>query len=282
MQDKIDGLRKKANYIRSQILEMIASAGKGHIGGAFSCTDILVTLFYGGILRFDPANQNWSERDRFILSKGHACTALYAILADLGYFAISELRNYGQNGCMLRGHPDRKIPGIEVDTGSLGHGLGIAAGLALGAKMDKKDYNTFVLLGDGECYEGTVWESAMFSGHHHLNNLVAIVDRNGICATDFIKDCLCLDHLDEKWKAFGWDVSVVDGHSFEELLSAFKSLSFRKSDKPLILIANTVKGKGVSFMEGNPIWHHTVPKGEELEIARKELGWNTQDKRVLI
>ena len=281
MQEKIYGLRKKANYIRSQILEMIASAGKGHIGGAFSCTDILVTLFYGDILRFDPANQNWSERDRFILSKGHACTALYAILADLGYFAISELRNYGQNGCMLRGHPDRKIPGIEVDTGSLGHGLGIAAGLALGAKMDKKDYNTFVLLGDGECYEGTVWESAMFSGHHHLNNLVAIVDRNGICATDFIKDCLHLDRFDEKWKAFGWDVSVVDGHSFEELLSAFKALSFRKSDKPLIVIANTVKGKGVSFMEGNPVWHHTVPKGEELEIARKELGWNTQDKGVL-
>lgn len=280
MQEKIYRLRKKANYIRNQILDMIASAGKGHIGGAFSCTDILVTLFYGGIIRFDPANKNWSERDRFILSKGHACAALYAILADLGYFPLSELLNYGQKGGMLRGHPDRKIPGIEVDTGSLGHGLGIAAGLALSAKMDKKDYNTFVLLGDGECYEGSVWESAMFSAHHSLNNLVAIVDRNGLCATDFTKDCLCLDSLDEKWKAFGWDVSIVNGHSFEQLISIFKDGRFRKQDKPLIVIANTIKGKGVSFMEGNPNWHHAVPKGEELEIARKELTWNLQGEEV--
>ncbi|MBA7566562.1 Apulose-4-phosphate transketolase subunit A [subsurface metagenome] len=158
----INKLEKKANWVRNQVLEMIVSANKGHIGGAFSCADILVALYYGDILRFDPNDSNWSKRDRFILSKGHSCTALYTILADLGFFSISELSSYSQRGSMLGGHPDRNIPGIEADTGSLGHGLGIAAGLALSAKIDKKDYVTVVLLGDGECYEGSVWEAAMF------------------------------------------------------------------------------------------------------------------------
>lgn len=275
MEEKIYKLRKKANLIRNQILDMIVSAGKGHMGGAFSCTDILVTLYYGGILRFDPANQNWSERDRFILSKGHACAALYAILADLGYFPASELQKYGQSGCILGGHPYKKIPGIEVDTGSLGYGLGIGAGLALGARMDKKDYLTVVLVGDGECYEGAIWEAAMFAGHHHLNNLVASVDWNGLCSTDFIQDCLGLEPFEEKWKAFGWETAVIDGHSFEQLLSAFRDFRSRKSDKPLVIIARTIKGRGVSFMEGNPDWHHSVPKGEQLETARKELKWNS-------
>lgn len=271
MQERIYKLEKKANWIRSQILEMIVSAGKGHIGGALSCTDILVTLYYGGILRFDPSNRNWDRRDRFILSKGHSAAALYVILSDLGYFDVSELKNYQKLGCILRGHPDRKIPGIEVDAGSLGHGLGIGAGLALTAKMDNKDFKTFVLLGDGECNEGSVWEAAMFASHHKLNNLVGIVDKNGLCSTDFIKDCLDIEPLDEKWRAFGWDVTVVDGHSFEEMLPVFNDFRKRKSDKPFMIIANTIKGKGISFMEGNPGWHHTVPKGEQIEIARKEL-----------
>lgn len=271
MQNKICKLEKKANWVRNQVLEMIVSAGKGHIGGAFSCTDILVTLYYGGVLRFDCSDKNWDRRDRFILSKGHSCAALYAILADLGYFSLSELRNYQKESCSLGGHPDRKIPGIEADTGSLGHGLAIGAGLALSAKMDKKDFMTVVLLGDGECCEGSVWEAAMFAAYHKLNNLVGIVDKNGLCVTDFIKDCLDIDPLDEKWKACGWDVIVIDGHSFEALLSAFDDFRFRKSCKPLMIIANTVKGKGVPFMEGNLSWHHSVPKGGALEIAREEL-----------
>jgi len=271
MRGKIHKLEKKANWVRNQVLEMIAAAGRGHIGGALSCTDILVTLYYGEVLRFKASCKDWEGRDRFILSKGHSCASLYAILADLGYFSISELRNYQKEGCMLGGHPDRKIPGIEADTGSLGHGLGIGAGLALSAKMDKKDSMTVVLVGDGECYEGSVWEAAMFSSHHKLDNLVAIVDKNGLCVTDFIKDCLEIDPLDEKWKAFGWDVVTVNGHSFEELLSVFGDFRLRRSDKPLMIIAETIKGKGVSFMERNPGWHHSVPKGEQLEIARREL-----------
>lgn len=270
----IDKLGRKANWVRNQILEMIVSADKGHIGGAFSCTDILVTLYYGGILRFDPNNPNWSERDRFILSKGHSCVALYAILADLGFFSISELNSFCQKGSMLGGHPDRNIPGIEADTGSLGHGLGIASGLALSAKIDKKDFMTVALLGDGECYEGSVWEAAMFAGHHQLNNLVAIVDRNRQCVTDFTEDCVRLEPLDNKWRAFGWDVRTINGHSFEELLDNLKDFRCRKSAQPLAIIANTIKGKGVSFMEGKLQYHHSIPTGEDLKRARQELTLN--------
>ena len=271
MQDKIRKLEKKSRWVRNQVLEMIASAGKGHIGGAFSSTDILVALYYGDILRFDPSDKDWNRRDRFILSKGHSGAALYAILADLGYFPLSQLQSYQKKGCILGGHPDRKIPGIEADTGSLGHGLGIGAGLALSAKMDKKDFMTVVLMGDGECCEGAVWEAAMFAARHRLNNLVAIIDKNGLCVTDRIEDCVAMDPLDAKWRAYGWNVSVVNGHCFEEILSAFNDFRSPKNTKPLMIIANTVKGKGVSFMEGNLKWHHSVPKGEELDAARQEL-----------
>lgn len=267
----IGELERKANWVRNQILEMIVSANKGHIGGAFSCTDILVALYYGGILRFNHDNPDWSERDRFILSKGHSCVALYAILADLGFFPVSELGSFCQNGSRLGGHPDRNIPGIEADSGSLGHGLGIAAGLVLSARIDKKDYLTVALLGDGECHEGSVWEAAMFAGHHQLSNLIAIIDYNRQCVTDFTADCNSLEPFTERWKAFGWDVRDVNGHSFAELLGAFKDFRSRKSSRPLVVISNTIKGKGVSFMEGNIIWHHSVPKGKELEIARQEL-----------
>ena len=273
MQDKITRLRKKANWVRRQVLEMIASAGKGHIGGAFSCTDILVALYYGGILRFDASNPKWDRRDRFILSKGHSAAALYAILSDFGYFPSSELRNYQKESGILGGHPDRKIPGIEADTGSLGHGLGIGAGLALSAKMDKKDFITVVLLGDGECCEGSVWEAAMFASYRKLNNLVGIIDKNGQCSIDFTKDCIESEPLANKWKGFGWDVIGINGHSFKELLSVFSNLRSRDSNRPLMIIADTVKGKGVSFMEGRLNWHHSVPKGEQLDIARKELDY---------
>ncbi len=267
----INELEKKAKWVRHQLLEMIVSANKGHIGGALSCTDILVTLYYGGILHFDPDNPGWSGRDRFILSKGHSCVALYAILADLGFFAMSELNSFCQQGSMLGGHPDRSIPGIEADTGSLGHGLGIAAGLALSAKIDKRDFLTAALLGDGECHEGSVWEAAMFAGHHQLSNLIAIIDYNRQCVTDYTDDCNSLDPFADKWKAFGWETRSIDGHSFEQLLDAFKDFHLNRPPRPLAIIANTIKGKGVSFMERNIEWHHGVPIGEDLKTARQEL-----------
>ncbi len=271
MTEEIKELQAKAAHIRSAILEMIASAGKGHIGGAFSCTDILVALYYGGILRFKPNDPGWEGRDRFLLSKGHSGAALYAVLADLGFFPASDLETYGENGTIFGGHPDTNVPGVETVTGSLGHGPGIGAGLALGGKMNKTDSLTVVLLGDGECHEGSVWEAAMFAGHHRLGNLVAIVDYNGQCVTDYINECMTLEPLDEKWRSFGWDVRCVDGHSFDELLGALKDARTRESEKPLAIVARTVKGKGVSFMEGVLAWHHSVPKGEQLDTARKEL-----------
>ncbi|MGA2462876.1 MAG: transketolase [Thermodesulfobacteriota bacterium] len=275
MDTSIDFLEKKARWVRRQIVEMVFNAKKGHIGGALSCTDILVSLFYGGILQYDARNPDWPERDRFIMSKGHSGIALYAILANLGFFSLSELATFCKNGSMLGGHPDRNIPGVEADTGSLGQGLGIGAGLSLCAKLDCRKYKTVVLLGDGECYEGSVWEAAMFAGHHQLDNLVAVIDRNQQCVTDFTENCLRLEPFAEKWGAFGWDIRSIDGHSFEELLDIFSHIRTRSSGKPLAVIANTTKGKGISFMEKQLNWHHGVPTQQELEIARKELDYDS-------
>ena len=264
-------LINKSLQIRRMVLEMISRAGKGHIGGAFSCADLLVSLYYGGILRHDPRNPAWEDRDRFILSKGHSAATLFAVLSDLGYFPASELANYQKQGCLLGGHPDKRIPAIEADTGSLGHGLGIAAGMALGAKMSGRDFMTVSLLGDGECCEGSVWEAAMFAGYHKLNNLACIIDNNGICSTDFLSDCAGIEPLEDKWKAFGWDTMPVNGHDFEEIIAAFSNFRKRVSGKPLMIIARTVKGKGVSFMENNPAWHHGVPGSAQYAAALKEL-----------
>lgn len=250
---------------------MIVSADKGHIGGSLSCVEILVTLYYGGTLRFNLDDPNWDGRDRFILSKGHAAPALYCILADLGFFPISELASFCQKDSRLEGHPHRGIPGIEVNTGSLGHGLGIGAGLALRAKLDKLDYMTVILLSDGECYEGSVWEAAMFASHHKLDNLIAIIDRNQQSSIDFTENYLQLEPLSQKWHSFGWRWAEVDGHSFEELLSYLSHPNSRQFTAPLVIIANTIKGKGISFMEGKIEWHNRVPAGKDLEKARQEL-----------
>ena len=271
MLNNINKIEQKSRQMRFQILEMIAGAQKGHIGGAFSCVDIIVALYYGDILKYYQRDPQWDGRDRFILSKGHSCEALYAVLADVGFFPIDELHNYQKKGCCLGGHPDKSIPGVEADTGSLGHGLGIGAGIALSAKMDKKEFLTFVLMGDGECCEGSVWEAGMFAAKHNLNNLIGIIDNNGLCVTDNLENCTSLDPLDEKWRAFGWEVKKVDGHSIKDILSVFSQVRTRDADKPLMIIAKTVKGKGVSFMENNHDWHHGVPKGEVLEQAREEL-----------
>jgi transketolase len=269
-----DRLEQKARWLRGRILQIVASSGRGHIGGAFSCVEILVTLYYGGILRFEPKNPRWPDRDRFILSKGHSCVALFPILADLGFFPSAVLDSYCTDGCMLGGHPDRSVPGIEADTGSLGHGLGIAAGMALAAHIDHGEHLTVALLGDGECYEGSVWESALFAGHHQLNRLVVVVDRNRQCATDFTEDCNRLEPFADKWEAFGWESRVVDGHSVEALRGAFCDCRSRTSSAPLVIIAQTIKGKGVSFMEKSLRWHHGVPQGDELEKACRQLQCN--------
>ena len=264
-------LEYKAADIRLQILETALNTAKGHVPPAFSWVEIAVSLFYGGILRRKSEEPGWFDRDRFILSKGHGCLTLYIILADLGFFPKSELDHFGGHGSLLAGHPDIGIPGVEIASGSLGHGLGIGAGLALGAKMDGRDWLVFTLLGDGECNEGSIWEAAMFASHHGLNNLVAIVDRNHLGATDFTENSLRLEPLALRWQSFGWDVVTVDGHSLSQLLEAFSNVRQRSSQQPLVVIANTIKGKGVSFMEGSPLWHHRLPKGEEIEIALQEL-----------
>lgn len=267
---EIAELEKKAKCVRQQVLEMCARANEGRLASAFSCTEILVALFHGGILRFDPEHPQWEGRDRFIMSKSPGTVGLYPILSDLGFFPSIELEKFCQSDGMLGPYGDN-IPGIEAVWGSLGHGLGVGAGLALAGKMDREKYMTVVLLGDGECYEGSVWEAAMFAGHHELNNLVAIIDRNWLCTIDFTENCLRLNPLESKWQAFGWDAITIDGHSFDEIFAAFKGFRTRKSTKPLMIIANTIKGKGLSLLENNRMAHIIIPSGEQLEKAREEL-----------
>lgn len=264
-------LAEKARLVRLKVLEMCISTRSGHIASSFSCTELLVALYYGKIIRYDTTNPSWEKRDRFIISKGHGAIALYPILADLGFFSVAELDKFCQSDGILGVHPDNNIPGIEIVTGSLGHGLGIAGGLALCAKLDGSDYLAVALLGDGECYEGSIWEAAMFASHHHLNNLIGIIDRNGLTVTDYTESALKLEPLQEKWQAFGWETVTIDGHSFDEIFTVFNNARARSSNKPLMIIANTVKGKGLSFMENEQMSHTMVPAGEQAEIAMKQL-----------
>jgi transketolase len=266
-----DRLKSKAGWVRYQVLEMITSAGHGHIGGSLSAVEILVALYQGELLHHDPRQPEMELRDRFIMSKGHAAEVLYAVLADEGFFDVELLQTYGKPGSRLGGHVDHHLPGIEVSTGSLGHGLGLAAGLALAAKLDNKEFLSVALMGDGECYEGSVWESAMFGAHHRLGRLVAIVDRNRQITLDYTEAANQLEPFADKWRAFGWEVIELDGHAFEEICQAWGHVREHTTNKPVVLIANTIKGKGISFMEGDLNWHHNVPKGEQMEIAAREL-----------
>jgi transketolase len=271
MLDTIDELKEKAHNIRKQVLEMCVQAGTGHVTSSLSCTELFVALYYGDILRYAVADPKWEDRDRFILSKGQASPILYAVLGDLGFFPRSELMKFAQADGMFGVHLQHDVPGVEITSGSLGHGLGIAAGIALAARMNRQYYLTVALLGDGECHEGSIWESAMFAGHHELNNLIAIVDRNWLCVTDFVENIVRLNPLEQKWEAFGWDVKTINGHSFEEIFAALDGIRSRRISKPLVIIANTIKGKGISFMENQPLWHGLAPKGDEAERAKKEL-----------
>ena len=266
-----DNLIQKASQIRLETFEMVMNAKCGHMGGSFSSLEVLVYLYYSGLLNHQPKNSNWPERDRFILSKGHANNSLYVVLADLGYFPKEELNRFCQNGTFLGNHSDKIVPGVEVSTGSLGHGLGLAAGISLGAKLSGDKFNTFVMLGDGESQEGSIWEAAMFAAQHKLKNLIAILDRNRLGSEDFTENTSGLDSVEEKWIAFGWETCSVNGHSFDEIHSGFEQLMNSDQSKPKILIANTIKGKGLPNHENQPRAHHTLPKGDEIEAARRSL-----------
>ncbi|MDO9333526.1 MAG: transketolase [Dehalococcoidales bacterium] len=265
-------LRSKANYIRNLVLEMCSAASTGHVTSSFSCTEILVALYYGGILRFDPQKPKWEGRDRLIISKAQASAILYPVLADLGFFPKEELGRFCQADGKFGVHLQNDVPGVEITSGSLGHGFGVATGLALAAKMNRQLHLVFALLGDGECCEGSIWEAAMFASHKRLSNLIAIIDRNYLMATDFTENAIELEPLEEKWRAFGWRVKSIDGHSFEEIFDALDGVRSRRSSKPLVIIARTVKGKGVDFMSDDPLWHAVAPKGDEITRAKNQLG----------
>lgn len=262
-------LRKKAIQVRMELLKMIHRAKAGHTGGSLSNTDILVALYYD-VMNIDPKNPKMENRDRFIASKGHAVESLWVILADLGFFPKEELATFSQFGTRLIGHPNNKVPGIEMNTGSLGHGLPISVGMALAAKRDNKPYRVFCLMGDGEQAEGSNWEAAMAGAHYELDNLVGIIDRNRLQITGNTEDVLRLEPLDEKWRAFGWHVVSIDGNDMEQLIRTFRAVPEVKG-KPTLVMANTVKGKGVSFAENKAKWHHHVPSDEELAAALEEL-----------
>jgi transketolase len=263
-------LVRLSRRIRADVLRATTEAGSGHPGGSLSATDILVTLFWR-VLKNDPRNPLWSDRDRFILSKGHAAPALYAVLAERGYFPKDQLHHLREHGSMLQGHPDAtRTPGVEVSSGSLGNGLSIASGIASALKLDGKSSRVYCLLGDGECDEGLVWEAAMFAAHKRLDNLTAIVDRNGLQIDGPTEKVVSLEPLADKWRSFNWHVVCVDGHDYSKLLAAFEEAR-NMMGKPTVMIANTVKGKGVSFMEGVVSFHGKACTPAELDIACKEL-----------
>lgn len=262
----------KANEIRIDIVSMIAEAGSGHPGGSLSCADILTALYFGDVMKHDPADPKMEGRDRFFLAKGHAAPALYATLAHAGYFPREELSTLRKLGSRLQGHPDSSlVPGVEVSTGSLGQGLSIAAGCACGLRLSGDDARVFAVLGDGECEEGQVWEAAMFAAHEKLGNLIAIIDNNGLQIDGRICDVCNPGDLGAKFTAFGWDVVEVDGHDVESLVETLSALKAAGGEKPHAVVAHTVKGKGVSFMEDQAGWHGKAPNAEQLEIALAEL-----------
>ena len=265
-----EDLKTVAKRLRRDIVTMIGKAGSGHPGGSLSAVEI-VTALYWKIMRFKPADPDWKDRDRFILSKGHAAPVLYAVLAECGYFPKAELGTLRQINSHLQGHADRTVThGVEMSSGSLGQGLSFAVGCALAGRLDNASWRVYALLSDGECDEGQTWEAAMSAPKFKVDNLTAIVDKNRIQLSGFTKDIMDLDPLDKKWDAFGWEVFEVDGHDFDQLLDAFGKARKVKG-KPAVIIAHTVKGKGVSFMENNVDFHGKAPNAEQLEKALKEL-----------
>lgn len=273
VQGSVEYIQGKAKEMRRKVLELCIQRG-GHLASSFSCMEILVLLYQGGWLNISPLAPNKPERDRFILSKGHAETGFYAVLADCGFFPKDWLEdNYRCGECRLGGHPDCKIPGVEITSGALGHGLGIGAGLAAAARMDGRKNRQVVLMGDAECTEGSVWEAAMFASQQQLGTLIGIVDYNRIGSLDFTRNYAGLTDFPSKWRAFGWEVLEVDGHDLGKLDDTFMFAWSRNDPRPLMILAETIKGKGISFVENDPIWHvKSMSDTEEIRRAREELG----------
>lgn len=262
--------KKIASQIRIKALQNAVRVGKGHLGGSFSCVEILVSLYYGKFIRINLQDYRNFNRDYFIMGKGHACLSLYPILLDLGFITKERYLEYGKNGSSLGGQLDVSIPGVEYNTGSLGHALGICAGLAKAAKMDGRKSRAVALIGDAECDEGAIWEAVMFAAEQKLNNLVCIIDCNRLSVTQVIESEVLFGDFEKKMNLFEWDCHVIDGHDYEEIFEAFERATI--ATKPTMILANTIKGKGVSFMENEVKWHHSIPSQKEVELARQELG----------
>ena len=268
--EKYKELKLIANSLRIDIIKMLAESKSGHPGGSLSACEILTALYFKE-MNIDPKNPKWEDRDRFVLSKGHGAPVLYAALAEKGYFPKEELMKLRKIGSMLQGHPDMKgIPGVDMSTGSLGQGLAAANGMALAGKIDNKDYRVYALIGDGESQEGIIWEAAMFAAHYKLDNLTVFLDHNGLQIDGRNEEVMNIEPIDEKFKAFGWNVISIDGHDFEEIFKALESAK-KTTGKPTMIVAKTVKGKGVSFMENQAGWHGKAPNKEETEQALNEL-----------
>jgi len=272
---EVKELEKKAVEIRKRTVAIIHNASGGHIGGSLSSADILVALHFG-IMNIDPENPVMKNRDRFILSKGHSVESYYSTLEGRGFITSELLDTYGQFNSKLAGHPTRKVPGIELNSGALGHGLSVGVGLAIAAKRSGQSYMTYVLMGDGEHGEGSIMEAAAAAGHYKLNNLVAIIDRNHLQISGRTEDVMEIDDLEGKYSACGWSVINCDGHNMEALLECFSN-AILQTEKPTCIIAHTVKGKGVSFMEDKAVWHHKTPTNEQLELAFNELNQRMEE-----
>ncbi len=275
-QDLKKKLEEKAKDIRKDILEMLCEAGSGHPGGSLSITDVFSYLYFSGTLNLDPADPGKKDRDRVVLSKGHACPVLYSALAQKGYFDISVLKTLRKFGSILQGHPDmKKVPGVEMSSGSLGQGLSVSVGMALGARLANSDVKVFTIIGDGECNEGQVWEAAMSAVHYKLGNLTAIVDLNGLQIDGFTKDIMNTEPMADKWRSFGWEVLEIDGHDFDQIDESIGTAI--NSDGPVCIVANTTKGKGVSYMENICDWHGNAPSTEERDKGISEIFGNIAD-----
>jgi transketolase len=269
--ERISELEETARLLRVDSLRLIHRRGAGHPGGALSAAEIMAVLYFH-VLRIDPSRPDWEERDRFILSKGHASALLYAALTRRGFFPLAELDHWGEVDCPHQGHPDRfKTPGVDMTSGLLGHGVAISAGLALAARLNKRNYRVYTLLGDGECQGGIVWEGAMTAAKYHLSNLTAIVDHNKVQLDGPVREIMPIEPLADKWSAFGWQIEEVDGHSIRAVAEAIE-MAKKILDRPTVIIAHTTKGRGVSFMENQSFWHGNVPNAEQLRQALSELG----------
>ena len=270
MKYSVDELKKIAKDVRRGIIDAVYSGQSGHPGGALSCADILTYLYFNE-MNVNPSNPKAEDRDRFILSKGHASPAIYSVLANRGFFPIEELKTFRKADSFLQGHPDlNKVPGVDMTSGSLGQGLSVANGMALAGRLNNKDYYVYIVLGDGEIAEGQVWEAAMSSSHYKLNNIIAFVDFNGLQIDGAVEEVMNVTPIKEKFEAFGWNTIEIDGHNFHEIHEAVKKAK-ESTDKPTVIIAHTVKGKGVSFMENQVGWHGKAPNEEEYKIACEEL-----------